>query len=46
VEIAGDHFGFRDTADGPGGREGGIVDVARAIIAWLAPRFAAAVARP
>ena len=46
VEIAGDHFGFRDRADDPGGREGGIIDAARAIIAWLAPRFAAAETRP
>ena len=38
VEIAGDHFGFREEGE----REGGIVDAAAAIVAWLKPRFAGA----
>ena len=38
VEIAGDHFGFRE--QGP--REGGVIDAAAAIVAWLQPRFPAA----
>lgn len=37
VEIAGDHFAFRETGE----RDGGIADVAAAIVAWLRPRFAA-----
>ena len=37
VEIAGDHFAFRE--EGP--RDGGIPDVAAAIVDWLKPRFAA-----
>ena len=35
-EIDGDHFGFRDEGE----REGGIVDAADAIAAWLRYRFA------
>ncbi len=35
VEIAGDHFGFRDEGE----REGGIIDAAAAIVEWLKPRF-------
>jgi hypothetical protein len=43
VEVEGDHFGFREPLDGEGGeREGGIVDAAAAIVAWLKPRFPAA----
>jgi pimeloyl-ACP methyl ester carboxylesterase len=38
VEIAGDHFAFRETEP----RDGGIPDVAAAIVDWLRPRFAAA----
>ena len=38
VEIAGDHFAFRE--DEP--RDGGIPDVAAAIVDWLRPRFPAA----
>jgi pimeloyl-ACP methyl ester carboxylesterase len=38
VEIEGDHFAFRE--DKP--RDGGIPDVAEAIVNWLKPRFAAA----
>ena len=38
VEIAGDHFAFRE--EDP--RDGGIPDVAAAIVNWLKPRFAAA----
>jgi len=38
VEIAGDHFGFRD--QGP--REGGIIDAAAAIVDWLSARFPSA----
>ena len=38
VEIAGDHFGFRDE----GQREGGILDAAAAIVDWLKARFPAA----
>lgn len=35
VEIEGDHFAFRET----GIRDGGIPDVATAIVDWLKPRF-------
>jgi pimeloyl-ACP methyl ester carboxylesterase len=38
VEIEGDHFAFREH----GTRDGGIPDVAKAIVNWLKPRFAAA----
>lgn len=38
VEIEGDHFAFREEGE----RDGGIPDVAAAIIDWLKPRFAAA----
>ena len=38
VEVEGDHFAFRDEEP----RDGGIVDLAEAIVAWLKPRFAAA----
>ena len=38
VEIDGDHFAFRE--DEP--RDGGIPDVAAAIVDWLRPRFPAA----
>jgi len=38
LEIEGDHFGFREKGE----REDGIVDAARAITEWLAPRFAPA----
>lgn len=38
VEIEGDHFAFRE--DEP--RDGGIPDVAKDIVDWLKPRFAAA----
>ncbi len=38
VEIEGDHFAFREE----GARDGGIPDVARAIVDWLKPRFPAA----
>ena len=38
VEIAGDHFGFREEGE----RDGGIVDAAAAIIGWLRTRFPAA----
>lgn len=37
IEIEGDHFGFRE--EGP--RDGGIPDVAEAVVDWLKPRFAA-----
>ena len=42
VEVEGDHFGLREEGE----RDGGIVDAAAAIVAWLKPRFAAAEARP
>lgn len=35
IEIDGDHFGFREEGE----RDGGIVDAAAAIVAWLKPRF-------
>jgi pimeloyl-ACP methyl ester carboxylesterase len=35
VEIAGDHFAFREAEP----RDGGIPDVAAAIVEWLKPRF-------
>ena len=35
---AHDHFGFRDAGE----REGGVIDAAAAIVAWLKPRFPAA----
>ncbi len=38
VEIEGDHFAFREEEP----RDGGIPDVAKAIVDWLKPRFAAA----
>jgi pimeloyl-ACP methyl ester carboxylesterase len=38
VEVEGDHFGFREEGE----REGGIIDAAKAIVAWLKPRFPAA----
>ena len=38
VEIEGDHFAFRETGE----RDGGIPEVAEAIVAWLKPRFPAA----
>jgi len=42
VEIAGDHFGFREDGE----REGGIVDAAAAIVDWLKPRFPASEQEP
>ena len=38
VEIAGDHFAFREEGE----RDGGIPDVAKAIVDWLKARFPAA----
>jgi pimeloyl-ACP methyl ester carboxylesterase len=38
LEIEGDHFAFRETGE----RDGGIPDVAKAIVDWLKPRFPAA----
>ena len=35
VEVEGDHFGFRDVGE----REGGVIDAAASIVAWLTPRF-------
>jgi pimeloyl-ACP methyl ester carboxylesterase len=35
VEVDGDHFGFRNEGE----REGGIIDAAAVIVAWLKPRF-------
>ena len=38
LEIEGDHFAFREAGE----RDGGIPDVAEAIVNWLKPRFPAA----